>query len=254
MIKVIVIIGAIAGTVILLWCLKDTISGLMQEKDLSLLLQLEDNVSITDFERKRQRKVVVILILMVLWPLLAYDLMYMAFIAGSMIVIYKQPYMRLKAKQRFMITKLKYEFPLWLRQLQVLLQNHTVLQAMEFSLERSPAILRHSIAELISVVQKNPVGIQPYLDFMKEYEIYEMQKAMKLLYRYHFVGAEESYQQFHRMIEATGKWLRQARKEKKANQMAMLQWIGMVPLFGVTFMFLVMMIVVIMEMMKGGIT
>lgn len=226
----------------------------LREKDLSMLLAITTDTTLEQFERKRMKHCMLVLILLLGWPLYAFHYSYGMIIIAATILVYKLPYFRLRKKQKRMLEQLRYEFPLWLRQLQVLLQNNTVLTALQRSVHEAPTILQVSIHKLIVQIEEAPLSIQPYLEFMQEFEIYEIQKAMKLLYRYHFVGAEESYRQFHRMIEATAKWLRQGRKDNRTQRIFVLEWLGMLPLFGVTFMFLVMMIVVILDMMKGGLS
>ncbi len=228
--------------------------SLLREKDLELLLAITKEATLERFEHHRMKQTMLVLVLLLGWPLYAFQVSYGAAVLFGACLVYKMPYYRVRNKQKRLLSQLRYEFPLWLRQLQVLLQTNTVLTALERSLADAPKILQSSIEVLIAKIELDPIGMQPYLEFMQEFEIYEIQKAMKLLYRYHFVGAEESYRQFHRMIEATAKWLRQGRKDHKAQRILLLEWLGLLPLFGVTLMFLVMMVVVILDMMKGGLT
>ena len=191
--------------------------------------------------------------LLVLWPLTQYSFAYLVMILVCVLGIYFLPIYQAKQEKEKKLRELRYEFPIWLRQIQILLQNNNVQHSLEKSLDTVPTIMKEDLTSLIEVLKRDATNRDVYLEFMKEYEIYEISRAMKLLYRYHMVGASESYHQFHRMLEATGKWLGAERKNRNDGKISLLGWIGVIPMFGCTAMFMVMMVLIIMNMMKGGV-
>lgn len=191
--------------------------------------------------------------LLVLWPLTNYSIAYLMVDVAGIMGIYLLPIYQKKQEKEKRFRLLRYEFPIWLRQIQILLQNNNVQHSLEKSFDSSPAIMKEELARLIESLRMDATDTEAYLNFMKDYEIYEISRAMKLLYRYHMVGASESYHQFQRMLEATGKWLRAERKNRNDAKISMLGWIGVIPMFGCTAIFVVMMFLILTNMMKGGV-
>lgn len=76
---------------------------------------------------------------------------------------------------------------------------------------------------------------------------------MKLLYRYQSVGKADAYQQLQRMIETTAKWIRAERKERFDTKLLFYQWWGMLPLLGVTVMFMAVMFQIILDLFGKGV-
>lgn len=215
-------------------------------------IELDKKNYFKHIEKRVYRNLLWIFSLLTLWPLANYAFWYCMFLLIAALGVYFIPIYRKQKEKEQDLRKLKYEFPIWLRQIQVLLQNNNVQHSLEKSLSTAPAIMQSELEELIRELKLDATNSNAYLDFMKEYEIYEISRAMKLLYRYHMVGAEESYHQFQRMLEATGKWLRAERKNRNESLILTLNWIGIIPLLGCTAMFVSMMILIIMNMMKGG--
>ena len=202
---------------------------------------------------KSYRNTFLVSSLLILWPLAGYSFSYLFVIVVCAITIYFLPLYKRKQEKERSLRELRYEFPIWLRQIQILLQNNNVQHSLEKSFDSSPTIMKRDLEELIESLKRDATNREVYLNFMSDYEIYEISRAMKLLYRYHMVGNSESYHQFHRMLEATGKWLRAERKNRNDAKISMLGWIGIIRMLGCTAMFVVMMFLILTNMMKGGV-
>lgn len=172
--------------------------------------------------------------------------------SALIVLVYRWPYLKLKKKFNESIQHLKYEFPIWLRQLQILLQSNTVAVSMEISIPMAPVMIRGQLGELINQIRQEPQKITTYTDFLSGYRLMEVTRAMKLLYRYNAVGQVDSVRQLNRMITTTGKWLRQQRISDQSSKSALFQWWGILPLLSVTIVFLVMMMVTITSFMERG--
>lgn len=131
----------------------------------------------------------------------------------------------------------------------MLLQTNTVSQSLKLSYDYAPDLIKNDLKILIDGIDKDALNITPYLNFLKSYRISEIERAMKLLYRYNTVGKDDAYIQFNRMIQTTTKWLRGERDEHHKNSLALYEWISILPLFGVTILFLAIMCEVIMNML-----
>lgn len=173
-------------------------------------------------------------------------------VISALIITFKWPYLRLRYTAKKRIDQVRYQFPIYLRQLQVLLQNNTVVKTIELSLEYVPELMRNDIVELHRKLLLDPMELNHYLDCMKHYELPEVTRAMKWLFRYQSIGYQDAYRQFNRMINSTSKWLRQSRLESKDSQVHFYQWMGLLPLFGVTLVFITAMMSVALSLFERG--
>jgi len=168
------------------------------------------------------------------------------------LIVYEFPYFQLKQQANRKIQSVRYHFPIYLRQVQVLLQNNTVVKSIELSLDYVPEVLFEDINQLNENIKKDSLNINHYLNCMKQYNLPEIQRSMKWLYRYQNFGYQDAYHQFNRMLVSTSKWLRQARIEKKNESIQVYQWMGMLPLVGVTFVFISAMMSVVISLFERG--
>lgn len=168
------------------------------------------------------------------------------------LLVYFLPILILERKARIKIKSIRYHFPIYLRQIQVLLQNNTVVKSIELSLEYVPDILRDDIVKLNDKLKLEPNNMSHYVNCMKQYNLVEIQRSMKWLYRYQNFGYVDAYSQFNRMLISTSKWLRQSRIENKNDSIQVYQWMGMLPLIGVTFVFISAMMSVVISLFERG--
>jgi len=168
------------------------------------------------------------------------------------LMAYFLPILILERKARIKIKSIRYHFPIYLRQIQVLLQNNTVVKSIELSLEYVPDILRDDIVKLNDKLRLEPNNMSHYVNCMKQYNLVEIQRSMKWLYRYQNFGYIDAYSQFNRMLISTSKWLRQSRIENKNDSIQVYQWMGMLPLIGVTFVFISAMMSVVISLFERG--
>lgn len=168
------------------------------------------------------------------------------------LITYLFPSIILERKAYHKIKSVRYHFPIYLRQIQVLLQNNTVVKSIELSLEYVPDVLKHDIERLNEKIKVDPSNMDHYIDCMKHYNLIEIQRSMKWLYRYQNFGYKDAYSQFNRMLVSTSKWLRQARLENKKDSIQVYQWMGMLPLIGVTFVFISAMMSIVISLFERG--
>lgn len=74
------------------------------------------------------------------------------------------------------------QFPEWLMQLVLLLQNDNVQIAIRKSLDTAPSVLVPAIERLIYELEDNPNSGRPYNQFLKDYHNAEVQSTMQMLY------------------------------------------------------------------------
>lgn len=92
-------------------------------------------------------------------------------------------------------------FPDWMLGIALQLQTENVQVAMAKSLENAPYILEEELEILLRDIERDPLGIAPYLQFYKELELQEINSAMKMLYVMNQYGEEEMGQQIQILVE-----------------------------------------------------
>jgi hypothetical protein len=165
-------------------------------------------------------------------------------------ITYMIPWLRLRSEVKKQAELIRYQFPIYLRQLQILLQNNTVVKAIELSIPQAPSYLRKELKLLHERLMSEPGRLGSYTAFMSHLEQSEIQRAMKWLYRFENTGQRDASRQFNRIITSTSKWLRQERQYAKQKRLMISQWLGMIPLIGVTLVFISAMMSVLMTMFE----
>lgn len=92
-------------------------------------------------------------------------------------------------------------FPDWMLGIALQLQTENVQVAMVKSLENVPYVLEEELEILLGDIERDPLGITPYLQFYKELGLQEINSAMKMLYVMNQYGEEEMGQQIQILVE-----------------------------------------------------
>lgn len=206
-----------------------------------------DEVQFYKRQQTNQRRYFLFSLLALMVTSTPYDIL---IIIVYFVVCFTSPFIDIHLVFKHQRQRIQYLFPIWLRQLQVLLQENTVLNAIEISIETAPIMLRVELQNLVTALKEENHNKEVYQAFMNHFKMFEIHRAMKLLYRFQMVGSQDSQYQFDQMIAMTSKWLRKQRFNHQENSLQINQWIGMVPLIGVTLIFMVLMFMVMIQMLE----
>lgn len=239
----------------IIWIVLDSKIELLLKQKNDRLIRIEQILGLNlgeEWIKNRYRRVKII----------RYDILLILFFNQTYIILfstlficyiaYVGPLLILNRNVHIKIQHVRYHFPIYLRQIQVLLQNNTVVKSIELSLDYVPMVLYTDIKLLNENLKLDPLNIQHYINCMKQYNLPEIQRSMKWLYRYQNFGYQDAYHQFNRMLISTSKWLRKSRIEKKNESIQVYQWMGMLPLVGVTFVFISAMMSVVISLFERG--
>lgn len=235
---------------LLLWLNKKTLEKLFLEKETPNLLRILEREEVSEFSSKRISKGLLIMGLSLLSLILNQSVIVCLSWFVLAILIIKWPALVLKQLYQKRLNQLKIEFPIWLRQLQILLQHNTVVQSLRLSQSHAPQLFKVALKDLILQLELSPHDLLLYTSFLQEYQSIEVQRAMKLLYRYNRVGSSDATRQLSRLIQATTKWLRDQRFNQQSTTISLVGWWGLLPLLGVGGLFLVMMVQTIMTLLE----
>ena len=135
-----------------------------------------------------------------------------------------------KSAKRRMEKELSKCFPDWIREVAINLQNDTVQSAIENSYENSPFILQRPIRKLLLDFEKYPVGIEPYDNLLKEFDLDEIKSSMKMFYSINELGKEQSDQQINSILDRNNKLAGHAEEMKNQDHIGAASMLASIPL------------------------
>lgn len=246
----IILLSVLSIAYLIAWIKKDLLGKLFLEKETEQLLHMLNRGDVNTFSSKRMTKGLIVGgVSLVSFIMNQTVIVWLGLFIGSIVMI-KWPEIALKKLYQSKKSQLKIEFPIWLRQLQILLQHNTVVQSLKLSYSHAPVLFKVALNELVIELEKTPQDLMLYTSFLQEYQSIEVQRAMKLLYRYNAIGSEDATRQLSRLIQVTTKWLRDQRTSTHDSSLSAVGWWGMLPLIGVSGLFLVMMVQTIMTILE----
>ncbi len=125
--------------------------------------------------------------------------------------------------------QLELSFPDWLMELSLLLQSENVQVAIAKSYEASPPVLKPWLAELISELENNPTGFEPFHHFLEDFTLPEAKSSMKMLYSLSEGRGSNPETQVDEIIRRNQKMLDQAARLKNDDVIASLYGLFLAP-------------------------
>ncbi len=121
-------------------------------------------------------------------------------------------------------------FPDWVREVAINLQNDTVQSAIEESYEDAAFVLKRPIRKLLIDFEKYPVGIEPYDNLLREFDLPDIKSSMKMFYSINELGKEQSDKQINSIIDRNNKMVRQAEEMKNKDQIGIAGMLTAIPM------------------------
>lgn len=121
-------------------------------------------------------------------------------------------------------------FPQWLMEISLLLQvSDNVNAAISKSLEEAPAILADALEEMQAQIMENPESNEPYMNFLKEFGILEVQSAMGMLYSISSGRGGDADMQISEILSKNAALLAQSENRANEGRLAALYWQFLLP-------------------------
>ena len=116
-------------------------------------------------------------------------------------------------------------FPQWLMEISLLLQiSDNVNAAIAKSIGEAPAILTESLNEMHAQIMENPESNEPYMNYMKEFGLLEIQSAMGMLYSISSGRGGDAQLQIDEILAKNAAMLSQSESASNDNRLAALYW------------------------------
>ncbi len=147
---------------------------------------------------------------------------------GVMVLI-KKP-MKYKRIYKRLTRALTIEFPIWLREISLTLNNLTVLNAIEYSQNMASFPLRSEIRKFLDESKKDPTSIKPYNEFLIDFDLEDARSSLKVLYAISSVGKEDIKNRVSSLIDRNQEMLDKAERLKNEDSIGAVEALGYLPI------------------------
>lgn len=134
-----------------------------------------------------------------------------------------------KKHSRHIKKYLQIEYPSWMRDVTLNLQNLTVINAIEASKNTSSEMMCFYIDEFLKEIYENPTKIQPFNNFLLDFHIDGVKSSMKVLYSLQTLDKEEMQKQTHYLIVRNQEMLEKSESIKNEEAIGNLKLMGFIP-------------------------
>ncbi len=126
--------------------------------------------------------------------------------------------------------QIQMQFPQWMFDMILRLQTENVQTAITRSLDDAPEVMVRPLYQMSEELQLDPVSVQPYLNFLKEFQLPEIQAVMLQLYAINDMGREDIQEQIGAMLSQNQRMTEVAEELKADNCLSGMGMLAAVPM------------------------
>jgi len=124
---------------------------------------------------------------------------------------------------------LEIEFPIWLRDVCLNLQNYTVINAIEKSKQTASILMQFYIDCFLAKVKDNPTSIAPYNEFLKEYDIPDVKADLKVLYALSNHSERQMEKEVNALIVRNQEMIAKSERIRNEDYISIISRLGFLP-------------------------
>lgn len=145
--------------------------------------------------------------------------------AGIFIIVLLVSYPELNYKLTVKAIKnsIQEEFPIWIIQIALNMQNNNVAMSIAKTYDSAPGILRPAIAKFLTELEMMPESVEPYNNFLSELNITEVNEVMSILYSIRSGAGGDIEREFKAILEKNNKLLERAEKSKNEDKISVMK-------------------------------
>lgn len=148
---------------------------------------------------------------------------------GFALLMYSRKDYKVKNAYKQINKALMYEFPKWLRDVCIKVNDMTVINAIESTLDDVSYPLRLEITKFLQNAKKDPTSIKPYNEFLSGYKLDDANNSMKVLYSINNVSKNEIRNRISSLIVRNQELLATAEKLSNDDEIMGIEAIAYVP-------------------------
>ena len=125
--------------------------------------------------------------------------------------------------------KIEIQFPRWLMNVALYVQSNSVQVALYKSIPTAPLVLQPELIKLNNAIRDNPTSIDPYLNFMSQFDLPDITASMKMFYSIASGTGSDVQQQVNEIIERNNTLLDKTEKINNDNNLAKMYAMFLLP-------------------------
>ena len=125
--------------------------------------------------------------------------------------------------------EIEIQFPRWLMNVALYVQSNSVQVALYKSIPTAPLVLQPELIKLNNAIRDNPTSIDPYIDFMKDFNLPNITMSMKMFYAIASGAGSDIQQQINEIIKRNNSLLDQTEKIANDNMLARMYMLFLAP-------------------------
>lgn len=184
-------------------------------------------------KQKIIKKSAIIVTLAIGFCVLAYILnfsMLMIPIVGMFGIVLYQPIMTHNTDKKRIVKEINKAFPIWIRNLVLLLQTNNVGMSIQKSLLTCPYTMRPHVEKLLHKIDEDPVTDRPFLEFCQEYDLPDIKTTMSFLYYLSNFGSDEMIGQLDYIIKQNAYLTVSEEKIRNSDSLSMMSMLILAPM------------------------
>ena len=172
---------------------------------------------------------VIFLILGIVFYIIKENIIISLICVAFAVLMYSRKDFKVKSAYKKINKSLMYEFPKWLRDVCIKVNDMTVINAIESSLDAVSYPLRLEIIKFLDKAKKDPTSIKPYNEFLSSYKLDDASNSMKVLYSVNNVSKKEIRNRISSLIVRNQELLATAEKISNDDEIMGIEAIAYVP-------------------------
>lgn len=135
-----------------------------------------------------------------------------------------------KHVRKRVLREVEKQFPEWLMNLSLQLQTDNVHVSLKKTIPDAPFILKQDLTRLVEEIEQQPNALQPYIRFMREFQIPDVLSAMKILYSMAEFGIRDMGGQIDALVQRNTVMMDRAERLKEEDLMAGVGFLVLLPM------------------------
>ena len=141
------------------------------------------------------------------------------------------------------------EFPAWLRDVSVNLQNMVVVKAVAESAKEATPLMKLFSERFLVAVERDPVSMNPYNNFFGKFEMPELRTSIKTLYAMHNLSEKDAVRQINDLTVRNQDLISRAEELRLNDSISGIGFLSAVPMLAMSFKLMVDMGVMLIQFM-----
>lgn len=122
------------------------------------------------------------------------------------------------------------EFPVWLRDVALNLQNMTVINSIENSRSTVSSVFAYYIDIFMNQIKENPTSIKPFNDFLNVCDLPDIKASMKVLFTLQTLKDDQVMEQTNSLIVRNQSMLAKSEQLKNEDSIGAIESLGFLPI------------------------